>query len=180
MSVSHEGGVFISRNLDRASADFKTLMAVNQEVMTALNMVRGVTHAEYIKAHADGQFYFLETAARVGGANIAEMVEAASGLNLWREWARLEVAHAKGEVYHPSEPKPNYAGVMQCLSRQEHPDLSPYNDPEVVYRATQKYHAGLVLASPDAARVQTLLDDYTRRFAHDFLAVLPALDKPHD
>ena len=36
--------------------------------MKALHMKRGATHAEYIKGDADGKFYFLETAARVGGA----------------------------------------------------------------------------------------------------------------
>jgi carbamoylphosphate synthase large subunit len=180
MNVSHEGGVFISRNLARDSDDFRALVTLNQEVMTALNMVRGATHAEYIKAHADGQFYFLETAARVGGANIAEMVEGATGLNLWREWARLEVAHARGQAYRPPESKNHYAGVMQCLARQEYPDLSVYNDPEVVWRSDKKSHAGLVVASPDPARVQRLLDDYAIRFAQDFLAVMPALDKPPD
>lgn len=180
MNVSHEGGVFISRNISRDSDDFKSLMAINKEVMTALNMLRGVTHAEYIKANADGQFYFLETAARVGGANIAEMVEAATGLNLWREWARLEMAQARGEAYHAPESKNHYAGVMQCLARQDQPDLSGYNDPEVYWRSDKHNHAGIIVASPDPARVQTLLDEYSQRFVHDFLAVMPALDKPQD
>lgn len=180
MNVSHEGGVFITRTLPRASAEAQALFELNGKVMAALNMLRGVTHAEYIRAHADGQFYFLETAARVGGANIAEMVEGASGLNLWREWARLEAAQARGETYRLPETKDHSAGVMQCLSKQEHPDLSGYNDPEVIFRAVQKYHAGLALASPDPARVQALLDEYARRFSQDFLAVMPALDKPED
>ena len=62
-------------------------------------MVRGVTHAEYIRAHADGRFYFLEIAARVGGAFIADLVEAATGVNLWREWARIEVSDLRGVRY---------------------------------------------------------------------------------
>ena len=36
----------------------------------------GVAHTEFIKGRADGAFYFLETAARVGGANIVELLEA--------------------------------------------------------------------------------------------------------
>ena len=51
----------------------------------------GASHTEFMKAHADGQFYFIETSARVGGANTAEMVEHATGVNLWSEWARLEM-----------------------------------------------------------------------------------------
>jgi hypothetical protein len=41
-------------------------------------MKQGVTHAEFIRG-VDGELYFLEIAARVGGANIAEMIEAATG-----------------------------------------------------------------------------------------------------
>lgn len=180
MNVAHEGGIFITRNLSRESEDSKALLALNRDVMAALNMLRGVTHAEYIKAHADGRFYFLETAARVGGANIAETVEAATGLNLWREWARLEVAQARGETYRVPEHRSHYAGILQCLARQEHPDLSAYNDPEVAWRNDKKSHAGIIVASPDADRVQTLLDEYAARFAQDFLAVLPPLDHPPD
>ena len=35
-------------------------------------MIRG-THAEFIRSHADGRYYFLEIAARVGGAFIADL-----------------------------------------------------------------------------------------------------------
>ncbi len=44
-------------------------------------------------------YYFLEVAARVGGAFIADLVEHSTGVNLWREWARIEVAHLRGEIY---------------------------------------------------------------------------------
>ena len=47
--------------------------------MAALGMLRGASHTEFIKARADGRIYFLETSARVGGAHIVELVEAASG-----------------------------------------------------------------------------------------------------
>ena len=44
--------------------------------------------------------YFLETSARVGGAHIVDVVEAATGINLWREWARVEIAGEDG-TYDP-------------------------------------------------------------------------------
>ena len=87
LSVYAGGGVFITRSLDRESEESKTLVALNKQVLKAMGLVRGATHSEYIKSHSDGQLYFLENAARVGGANIAECVEYASGVNLWREWA---------------------------------------------------------------------------------------------
>ena len=41
----------------------------------------------------------------------------------------------------------------------------------------KKQHAGLVAASADPARVEQLLNSYAERFGHDFLAVLPPLDR---
>nr|MDQ3747050.1 ATP-grasp domain-containing protein [Acidobacteriota bacterium] len=91
LEVAHGGGVFLTRTVARRSEDAQALEALNRELVRALGLARGVTHTEFIKG-GDGRFYFLETAARVGGANIAETVEAATGINLWREWARIEVA----------------------------------------------------------------------------------------
>ena len=178
MSVYHEGGIFVTRSLDRASADAQALFTLNRQVQSALGMRRGATHTEYIRAHADGRFYFLETAARVGGANIAEAVEYATGINLWAQWAAIEVAYLRGERYQLPPVREGYAGVINCLARQDWPDLSAYNDPEVVWRMIKKNHAGLIVASPDAARVEALLNAYSERFAQDFLAVLPPRDKP--
>jgi hypothetical protein len=180
MSVMHEGGIFITRTLQRDSEDAKTLAALNQQVLSALGMVRGATHAEFIKGYEDGQFYFLECAARVGGANIAELVEFATGMNLWAEWAKLEIANARGEQYHLPESREDHAGILICLARQEYPDTSAYQDPEIVWRMNKHNHAGLIVKSSDPARIESLLNDYAGRFANDFLAVLPPLDKPTD
>jgi len=111
-------------------------------------------------------------------ASAVEMVEAATGVNLWHEWVRIELAHVSGEKYRLPEVHEGYAGVLQCLAHQEHPDLMAYNDPEVTWRNAKAYHAGLIVASLDPARIETLLDDYRERFARDFLAVLPPLDRP--
>ena len=173
LSVYAGGGVFLTRSLDRESEEAKALVALNKQVLKAMGLVRGATHSEYIKSHADGQYYFLENAARVGGANIAECVDYASGVNLWREWARVEIANLHGEKYQLPETHPGYAGIINCLAHQEWPNLSGYNDPEVVWRLNKKYHAGLIVSSPDAARVESLLKSYAERFANDFLAVLP-------
>jgi hypothetical protein len=178
MNVYHEGGIFVTRSLDSGSAEAQALFTLNRQVQAALGMRRGATHTEYIRAYADGRLYFLETAARVGGANIAEAVEFATGINLWAEWARIEVAYLRGEPYQLPEVHDGYSGVINCLARQEWPDLSGYNDPEVVWRMPKKNHAGLIVASPDAARVESLLNEYSARFAQEFLAVLPPRDKP--
>ena len=171
MNVSHEGGVFITRTLDHDGPEATELKALNQSLLRALGMKHGVAHTEYIRSHADGRFYFLETASRVGGAHIAETVEAATGINLWAEWARLEYAHAQGVAYQLPPHRHEYAGILICLARQEWPDLTAYHDPEVVWRVNKPWHAGLIIASPDAGRIEALIDSYSHRFAHDFLAV---------
>jgi hypothetical protein len=171
MSVSHEGGVFMTRTLDHEGEEATKLKEVNAHLLSELGMVRGVTHTEYIRSYADGRYYFLETAARVGGAHIAETVEAATGVNLWAEWAKIEVAQARKVDYQLPQIRRNYAGILVCLARQEWPDMSAYQEPEIVWRVNKKQHAGLIVCSPNPARIENLLDEYGRRFAQDFLAI---------
>ena len=176
MNVAH-GGVFTTFTEERGSEDDSALRAINLDLIAALGLLRGVAHAEFIKAQADGGFYFLECAARVGGAYINEMVETATGINLWREWARIEVSGGDGSYRLPPA-REDYAGVILSLARQENPDTSAYNDSEVHLRIKKHHHAGLVLKSSDPQRIPGLLDDYARRFAEEFLAVEPPRDKP--
>jgi biotin carboxylase len=177
MNVAQGGGVFTSFTVPRESEDDSALREINRDLIAALGLLRGVSHAEFIKASADGHFYFLECAARVGGAYINEMVEAATGINLWREWARIEVAGENGSYQLPPT-REEYAGVILSLARQENPDTSAYNDPEVFLRIKKHHHAGLILRSTDQQRVQSLLESYSHRFAQEFTAVEPPREKP--
>jgi biotin carboxylase len=177
LDVSHGGGVFTTRTLPRTSAESKALQKINKEVVESLGLLRGVTHAEFLRAHEDGEIYFIEVAARVGGAYISDAIETATGINLWREWARLEIGDGK-TPYHPPKPKHDYAGVIISLARQQVPDTSAYADPEIVYRIPKHHHAGFVLRSPKAERISELLDSYAARFREDFYATQPVPDKP--
>jgi biotin carboxylase len=177
MNVAQGGGIFTTCIIPRGSDADTGLREMNRDLIAALGLVRGVAHTEFIKAHADGHFYFLECAARVGGAYINEMVETATGINLWREWARIEVAGGDG-TYKLPPVREEYAGVILSLARQENPDTSGYNDPEVFLRIKKHHHAGLVLRSNDPQRLQGLLENYTQRFAAEFLAVEPPREKP--
>jgi biotin carboxylase len=172
LETSHDGRVFTTKTLKRRSADERTLLKLNQTLLKSLGMRLGTSHSEFIKSRADGTFYFLETSARVGGAHIVDLIEAASGLNLWAEWARLE-CRTEGEEYQVDPPRKDYAGLLVSLARQERPDLSGYDDAEVVWRLDKKHHAGLVVRSPSHARVEALLDSYTERFYQDFFAKIP-------
>jgi biotin carboxylase len=171
LSVSHGGGVFTSRMLAAGSAEAQALTELNARVLASLGgpSFTGVVHAEYLRTLEDGRWLFLEAAARVGGANLSDMIEHGTGVNPWVEWARMEVAQVRGETYRLPTARPEYSGILVCLARQEHPDLSRYSDPEVVWRMSKKHHAGLIVASSDPERVEALLDAYARRFAEEFL-----------
>jgi biotin carboxylase len=228
LEVAHLGGAYISRTIAHGTADEKKLFEINRKLIRGLGLERGAAHAEFIKSDADGHFYFLEVAARVGGAYIAEVLEAASGLNLWREWAKIEVADAvaqsrrqeqtAGAVKKPQESRqeqtagavkkpqgsrqeqtagagqkqdrqerlgPNklkpsrkeYAGIVLSLAKQEHPDTSAYDDPEIVYRVKKSHHAGLIVRAKKLERVEELLSNYATRFAENFVAVVAPLEK---
>jgi biotin carboxylase len=175
--VTNAGGLSMSSTLPRDGEDATALKALNARVLTALNFVQGVTHTEFIKAHETGEFYFLETAARVGGAYIVDMIEAATGLNMWAEWAKVELATDE-RPYKLPEHREDYAGIIISLSRQEWPDTSAYDDPEIVWRLDKLHHVGLVVVSTDPERIQTLLADYSTRFYEDFHAMQPHLETP--
>jgi biotin carboxylase len=177
MRVAHDGGIFTTRLLSRRSKDEHELQKLNKEVLRALGLVRGVTHAEFIKSTEAGKFHFLEIASRVGGANIAETIEAGTGLNMWAEWAKIETA-TKERPYKLRRPNKLYSGIIVSLARQESPDTSAYTDPEIVWRLKKHHHAGLIVASKDPERIQELLESYIPRFYQDFHASLPLPDKP--
>jgi biotin carboxylase len=177
LDVAQGGGVFTTHTLDYGSPEFEELTRLNAELLRARGLGRGAAHAEFIRGAEDGEFYFLEVAARVGGAFIAETLEAATGHNLWREWARVEVAHARGERVGRLSPRREYGGIALSLARQERPDTSAYDDPEIVFRVDKPHHVGLVVRSPDPARVRALLDDYSARFARDFSATIAPPDR---
>jgi biotin carboxylase len=177
IELTHDGGVFTTRTIDRSSQDWRELTALNHGLAPGLGMVRGVTHAEFIRAHADGRYYFLEIAARVGGAFIADVVEYATGVNLWREWARIEAANLRGEPYTPPGAGSSYAGSVLCLAHTAEPDTSPFTDPEIVHRMKKHHHAGLIVRSDHPVRVEQLLEQYSTEFAARFLAKLPPLER---
>jgi biotin carboxylase len=175
LEVAHQGRVFTTRTVLHGSEDETALFEINARVLKALGMKTGVNHTEFIKGN-DGKFYFLETSARVGGANIVELVEAASGLNLWAEWAKLETLEP-GEKYKLPKVKKHYAALLNSLAKQEYPDMDAYNDPEVVWRLKKQFHAGLVITSPKYDRTTKLLNSYVERFYNDFFHFVPMGNK---
>jgi len=200
MEIAHHGGLFITRRLADASEEGRALLQLNLRLQQALGLGRGVSHSEFIRragsphgsgwaghagepgqaddatVTADG-FVFLETSARVGGAFIVDTIEASTGVNLWREWARIDLAAADGDYSVPSR-RDDFSAIVLTLARQESPDMSSYVEPEIAKTIHKDHHAGLIVKSPDAARVDALISDYTERFYRDFFATAPPPDRP--
>ncbi|MBK8051400.1 MAG: ATP-grasp domain-containing protein [Anaerolineales bacterium] len=176
MTVYHGGGVFASSTVLHNTFEEEALLASNRHVIGAMGMHHGVTHTEFIRGEHDGQFYFLEIAARVGGAGIDQLVGFATGINPWTEWARVEVAHLRGEQYHLPAHRSEYAGLIVSLARRV-ASTSAYNDPELVWRLSKSHHVGFIVASHDYDRVQWLVGNYVDRIAQDFSASAPPLDR---
>ena len=174
MEISQGGGIFRSANIPYGSEDEKKIKKVNEAIMKAFGLKNGASHTDFIKSREDGEIYFLETASRVGGAHLAEMVEAATDINLWAEWAKIEDATVKNRKYELPKVAKNYAGIVLTLSKYEHPDLSSFDDPEVCFRVPLEYHAGLIVKSPKQERIMQLLDHYAERFATEYSATAEA------
>lgn len=175
LDVYQGGGIYATRTVPRDRPEVAELRTINAKLLSGFGLGFGASHTEFMKAHHDGQFYFIETSSRVGGADTAVMVEYATGVNLWAEWAKLEAARTQPGYRLPPQVA-RYGGVTISLARQEWPDDSSFNDPEIVYRHKQKNHIGFVLGSENPARVQELLNQYMERIARNYHAVLPAAD----
>jgi biotin carboxylase len=176
LDVAHQGGIFTTATMPRGAADEQTLLSLNRDVLRTMGLKNGVSHTEFIKGREDGRFYFLETSARVGGAHIVELVEAATGVNLWSEWAKIEIASETD--YRLPPVREEHAGLIVSLARQEYPDTSAYLDREIVWRLDKRAHAGLIVSSQDWGRIQYLLAEYTHRFQQDFYATQPLPERP--
>jgi hypothetical protein len=174
--VAHGGGIFRSVSVPYDEEDAVRLRELTADVMQAFGMQFSASHTEFIKLPS-GEFVFLETASRVGGAHLAEMVEAATGVSLWAEWARLETAMAHEAEYNPPSRRYNESGIVVSLSRFEHPDMTPFQDEEIVWKMNKKQHIGMIVAGKDPVRIRELLDNYADRIGKDYHAAAPAPEK---
>ena len=185
LDIWNAGGVFVTQTVSPKDPVHDALLAINAKAIAAMGLTSGVVHAEFIQGPpsrgaaggvnegSDGQLRFLEMAARVGGANIDLLVEAASGVNLWREWPKIELATIRKQDYKPPRATKKQAGLLVCLSRQEKPDLSALNGPEVWWKEAREHHAALIVADAKVERVDQLLKDYTEYLVSHVLAVQP-------
>lgn len=164
-----DNGVFSTQTLYRDGGVARALRVVDQSLIPGLGMVSGVAHSEYVQAQ-DGEFYFSEAIARVGSWATPAVIEVATGINLWVEWARMEAAQAFGMDYGlPYDIDKGYAGSVYCTTPVADPDLSAYAEQEIVLKLQKGHQVGLVVESDRPDRVEQMLSGYRDRFTHDFL-----------
>lgn len=175
--VAHGGGIFRSMTVELGCEEDIQLQKLNADVMRAFGMQYSASHTEFIKCTEDGKYYFLETASRVGGANLAEMVEYASGINLWAEWAKLESAACRKQKYKLPKIRKDHAGIIVSLSRYEYPDTSSFEDSEIVWRMNKEHHIGMIIQTKDRNKISMLLDKYAERVQNEFHASAPPKEK---
>jgi biotin carboxylase len=168
LEISQGGGIFRSATIEYKSEDEKEILRINEQVVKGFGLKHGASHAEFIKNSETGNFYFLETSSRVGGAHLAEMVHAATDINLWEEWAKIEDCFLKEKKYKLPKSKKEYAGIVLTLSKIEKPDLSSFDAKEVVFKVPLDYHAGLIVQSKKRERVLELLEDYAEKLTTEF------------
>lgn len=177
MKVSHEGGVFSSKTLNANSEDFKNLAEIDTAVIKNFGLVYGGTHSEYIKGE-DGKFYFLETAARIGGAHIPDLIEASTGVSIWREWAKIEDALLKNKEYSVQPTGEYFAGLIVALAKEKHPDLSIFDCDEIFRYLPIDHHVGLVFKSDSESKIMYRLNEAIEKIQAQYLNIIPPTKKP--
>ena len=172
--VAHGGGIFRSTTVEFGGEDDIALQAMTKEVMKAFGMVFSASHTEFIKSHATGKYYFLETSSRVGGAHLAEMVEASSGISLWAEWAKLEIANATDTKYKIPKAKKNHAGIIVSLIRDYRANYTVFTDEEIWWTMEKDYHIGMIIKTEKKAKILELLDHYAKYVFENLHASAPS------
>lgn len=178
MQVSHEGGVFRTKTLNRYSPEFKALEEANRKVLQNFGLQNGATHTEFIRGKSDGKWYFLETSSRVGGAHIPDLVEASSGINIWREWAKIENALLQQKNYEIGKPTGFSAGLIIALAKELHPDVAEFQSDEVIRFLPIDYHIGIVFKSDKPETIVQRLDEAAEKINDHHLNILPPKGKP--
>lgn len=178
MEISHEGGVFRTKTLPFYSEEFLALEKANSNVLKSFGLVNGVSHTEFIRSSENGKWYFLETSSRVGGAHIPDLVEASTGINLWREWARIEDALLKNTKYQIGKSTGFAAGLIVALVKDKAANYDKFQCEEVVKFIPLDYHIGIVYKSDSKEKIQEKLDEAALLITQEYLNILPPKSKP--
>ena len=171
--VAHGGGIFQSKTMGLKDSLSKKLVEINKKVLSAFGLKHGASHSEYIVRDGGKEILFLETSARCGGAHLTDMVEAATGVSLWTEWANIEHSVLTGKKYHLPMVDELQAGIIVTLSRFEKPDYENFTDEEIWWRLHKNYHIGFIFQHKTSKRIEELLAKYAELIRNEYSAAVP-------
>ncbi len=171
--VAHGGGIFQSKTMGSKDPLAKKLATLNKKVLSVFGLKHGPSHTEYIVRDGGKEILFLETAARCGGAHLTDMVEAASGINLWTEWANIEHCVLTGKKYHLPLVDELQAGIIVTLSKHEKPEYESFTDEEIWWRLHKKHHIGFIFQHKTGKRIDELLGNYSQRIKEEYSTSVP-------
>jgi len=171
--VAHGGGIFQSKTMGAKDALSKKLSTLNTKVLAAFGLRHGASHSEYIVRYGGKEILFLETSARCGGAHLTDMVEAASGISLWTEWANIEHCVLTGKPYHLPLVDDLQAGIIVTLSKYDDPDYEKFTDEEIWWKLHKKHHIGFIFQHKTGKRIEELLGSYARRIKEEYSTTVP-------
>jgi len=166
LEVAASGDMMITSTVLRGSRLDEELRATHARIIAALGLVRGVAHTELIVGK-DGTAVFLESAARVGGASIPALVEATSGMDLWR--AQIELELGVGSMELPEAPLA-YGALLAGLSREAAPSFDAFQGPHIAAAFSDAPHeATLVVRADDPAELEARLAQCEIDFRREIL-----------
>lgn len=171
--VAHGGGIFQSKTMGTKDSLSKKLTTLNKKVLSAFGLRHGPSHSEYIVRDGGKEILFLETAARCGGAHLTDMVEAASGVSLWTEWANIEHSVLTGKKYHLPLVDELQAGIIVTLSKHENPDYEQFSDEEIWWRLYKKHHIGFIFQHKTEKRIDEMLSNYSQMIREEYSTTVP-------
>lgn len=175
--VAHGGGIFRSMTLNPNSPEAKALLKVTSQLMVTFGMQNSASHSEFLKNKADGKFYLIETSSRVGGAHLAEMIEASTGVNLWREWGLMESAVVNKIPYQASPSIFKPAAIVITLSKHRDTDSSFLNHPSIVWRLNKEHHVGFIAVADTEEDLLQVVNHYTEIIQRDYSTSVPIGNK---
>ena len=151
MEVSQQGDIFTTAHTAAGFAGTRELIEMNAKVMKAFGMVRGVSHSEFIRGRTMASCIFWRRrrawAERTSSIWWKRLPESTCG----RSGRRSRSPAAKRRTSRRRR-RNDSAGLLVSLAKQETPDTSAYNDPEIVWRMNEKkHHVGLIVKSPRSA-----------------------------
>ena len=103
---------------------------------------------------------------------MGQLVEAATGVNLWREWARLEAGDLRHTAYTVPESLEGYAGSVVCAAEGAKPDLDLLDAPAIFARFRKNGQVGLIVRAAGTDHVQKLLDDCSTQIERQFQSAI--------